>query len=157
MVLTESLKKNNILLKPKSKNRWELIDEMIDLAVRNRDIMEEDRDSIIKALTEREKSMSTGIGNGVAIPHCTSSRVEDIVTMISICQKGLDFDAIDNQPVKIVVLLLVPRNKLTQHIRTLANIAKMMSDNLIREKLLGLKTQEGVLKLIKKYGTTAKK
>lgn len=157
MVLTESLKKNNILLKPKSKNRWELIDEMVDLAVRNRDIMDEDRDSVVRALTEREKSMSTGIGNGVAIPHCTSSRVGDIVTMIGICQKGLDFDAIDNQPVKIVVLLLVPKNKLTQHIRTLANIAKMMSDNAMREKLLGLKTPEGVLKLIKKYGAPASK
>lgn len=151
MVLSENLKKSNILLKMKSQNRWDLINELVDTAARNREILEEDKDELKKALVEREKSMSTGIGNGVAIPHCTSQKIKDIICLMSINQKGIDFDAIDNQPVKIVIMLLVPKNKLSQHIKTLANIAKVMSNDKLREILLQLKTPESVIKEIKDY------
>ena len=154
MVLADSLKKNNIIVKAKSKNRWELIEEMVDLAVKNKEIAKGDRESIRNALVERERSMSTGIGNGVAIPHCSTTKVNDIVVIMGICPKGLDFDAIDNNPVKIVILLLVPKNKLTQHIKTLANIAKVMSDEELREKILEFKTAETIIKTIKNYKQT---
>ncbi len=153
MVLVDSLKKNSIIVKAKSKNRWELIDEMIDLAVKNKQISKEDLESVRAALVEREKSMSTGIGNGVAIPHCTTSRVNDIVAILAISQKGIDFDSIDNNPVRIAILLLVPKNKLTQHIKTLANIAKVMSDEKLRNIILEMKTPEAILKTIKKLNT----
>lgn len=153
MVLVDSLKKNSIIVKAKSKNRWELIDEMIDLAVKNKQINKEDLESVKTALVEREKSMSTGIGNGVAIPHCTTSRVNDIVAVMAISPKGIDFDSIDNNPVRIAILLLVPKNKLTQHIKTLANIAKVMSDEKLRNSILEMKSPESILKTIKKLKT----
>jgi fructose-specific phosphotransferase system IIA component len=153
MELSESLNKNNILLKPKSTTRWELIAEMIDLAVKNKEIDECDCDDLTKSLVDREKSMSTGIGNGVAIPHCTTMKVQDIVYIMAIVPQGFDFDSIDNQPVKIVILLLVPKSKLTQHIKTLAHIAKLMSNENLRNKLLTLKTPESVIKTIKDFET----
>lgn len=156
MILSEFLKKGNILVKARSKNRWDLIQEMIDLAVKNREIADEDMEVIVKALVEREKSMSTGIGNSVAIPHCTTAKVNDIIVMMTVSQQGIDFDSIDNQPVKIVILLLVPKNKLGQHIKTLANIAKMMSDDNLRAKLLTLKTPDTIIKLLKNYKPSAK-
>lgn len=156
MVLSEHLNKNNIIIASKSKNRWELIQEMLDLAVKNRGVKEEDRESIKKALIEREKSMSTGIGKGVSIPHCTSARVDDIIVVLATCENGIDFDAIDNQPVRISILLLVPKNKLTQHIKTLANIAKIMSNDEMREEILALETPEAVIKKIKKFETLKK-
>lgn len=151
MVLADSLKKNSIIVKAKSKNRWDLIDEMIDLAVKNKQLDREDREAVRTALVEREKSMSTGIGNSVAIPHCTTTRVNDIVSIMAISQKGIDFDAIDSNPVKIIILLLVPKNKLTQHIKTLANIAKVMSNESLRQDILNLKTPESIIKTIKNY------
>lgn len=153
MSLLENLKKNNILVKPNAKNRWEIIEEMIDLAVKNKDIPADDSEHIKTALIEREKSMSTGIGNGVAIPHCSSSKVSNIITVMALT-KGLNFDAIDNEPVKIVILLIVPKDKLTQHIKTLANIAKMMSDQSLREKILEQKTSDSILKTLKTYSLT---
>lgn len=156
MELSENLKKNNILLKSRSNNRWDLIGEMVDLAAKNRDIEQDDCGEIKKSLIEREKSMSTGIGNGVAIPHCTTSKVADIVFIMSIISNGIDFDAIDNEPVKIVILLLVPKNKLTQHIKTLANIAKLMHDKDLRNKLLTVKTPEGIIKTIKDFESAKK-
>jgi mannitol/fructose-specific phosphotransferase system IIA component (Ntr-type) len=156
MELSDNLKKSNILLKPKSTNRWELIGEMVDYASKNKDIDLSESDEIKKSLIEREKSMSTGIGNGVAIPHCTTLKVQDIIFILAIIPRGMDFDAIDNLPVKIVILLLVPKNKLTQHIKTLANIAKLMSIDELRNTLLTLKTPESIIKTIKDYENVKK-
>ncbi len=75
MSLLDNLKKNNILVKPNAKNRWEIIEEMVELAVKNKEISHEDAVTVKNSLIEREKSMSTGIGNGVAIPHCSTSKV----------------------------------------------------------------------------------
>lgn len=151
MSLLENLKKNNIIIKPKAKNRWEIIEEMVEQAVKSRDISVNDSEVIKSALIEREKSMSTGIGNGVAIPHCSTSKVSNIITVMSLLPKGLNFESIDNEPVKIIILLIVPKDKLTQHIKTLANIAKMMNDSALREKLLSLKTADSVIKTLKNY------
>jgi len=154
MSLLDNLKKNNILTKPSSKSRWDIISEMVDLAVKNKDICQEDQEQITAALIEREKSMSTGIGNGVAIPHCSTAKVKEIVTVLAVSSKGINFEAIDNEPVKIIILLLVPKDKLTQHIKTLANIAKMMNDAQLRETLLSLKTPDSILKTLKSYSLT---
>jgi len=151
MNLLESLKKNNILINPKAKSRWEIIEEMAELAVKNKDIPIEDAESIKKALIEREKSMSTGIGNGIAIPHCSTPKVSNIIVVMALVSKGLNFEAIDNEPVKIVILLVVPKDKLSQHIKTLANIAKLMNNSELREKLLELKTADTILKTLKNY------
>ncbi len=154
MSLLENLKKNNILVKSNAKNRWEIIEEMIDLTVKNKEISHEDSEAIKSSLIEREKSMSTGIGNGVAIPHCSTTKVNNIIAVMAITPRGLNFDSIDNEPVKIVILLIVPKDKLTQHIKTLANIAKMMSDQELREKLLEQKTADSIIKTLKSYSLT---
>ena len=151
MSLLDNLKKNNILIKPDAKNRWEIISEMVELAAKNKDISPDDLEPITSSLIEREKSMSTGIGNGVAIPHCSTAKVTEIVTVMAITPKGINFESIDNEPVKIIILLLVPKDKLTQHIKTLANIAKMMNDPELREKILSMKTPDSILKTLKSY------
>lgn len=154
MSFAENLKKSNIILRTEAHTRWELIDEMVDLAIKNREIDQEDRELILESLIEREKSMSTGIGNGVAIPHCSSPRINNIVIIMALSQKGIDFDAIDNNPVRIVICLLVPKSKLTQHIKTLASIAKLMGDRQIREKILSLKSADAIVKMLLSYRTT---
>jgi len=151
MNLLESIKKNNIIIKASAKNRWEIIEEMVDLAVKNKDIPTEDAESIKKSLIEREKTMSTGIGNGIAIPHCSTSKISNIVAVMALIQKGLNFEAIDNEPVKIIVLLIVPKDKLSQHIKTFTNIAQMMNNAELREKLLELKKADAILKTLKQY------
>lgn len=156
MELTDNLKKNNILFRARAASRWELIGEMIDLAVKNGEINPADSEDVKKALIEREKSMSTGIGNGVAIPHCTTTKVSDIVLIMAIVPRGMDFGSIDDKPATIIILLLVPKNKLTQHIKTLANIAKSMSNEHLRDELLAIKTQEGIIKALKDFESAGK-
>ncbi|MFH0977550.1 MAG: PTS sugar transporter subunit IIA [Spirochaetota bacterium] len=151
MILSTHLKKNNIILKTKSADRWELIDEMLDLAIKNNDVKAEHKESLKKALFDREKSMSTGIGRGVAIPHCTTDIVEDLVIVLAICENGIDFDSIDSIPVQIAIFLLLPRNKLKQHIKTLANIAKLLNSEELRNNILQIKKPEAIIKTIKNF------
>lgn len=157
MVLSNNLKKSDILTNCKAKDRWDLIDTMLDQAVKNKYVNSDDRETIRKSLFDREKSMSTGIGKGVAIPHCTNAKVDDVIVIMAICNKGINFDAIDNLPVQIAILLIVPKNKLTQHIKTLANIAKIMNDNELREEIISAKTADSILKIIKQYENPHKK
>jgi fructose-specific phosphotransferase system IIA component len=155
MILSKSLKKNSIIIKAESTNRWDLIEEMLDLTINNNDVRKEDRDILKNALFDREKSMSTGIGRGVAIPHCTTDVVEDLVIVLAFCENGIDFESIDSLPVQIAIFLLVPKNKLKQHIKTLANIAKLMNNDELRSKLLAGKKPDSVLKTIKNYEKNA--
>lgn len=151
MILSELLKKNNILLKTKAKTKWELLDELINRIIDDHDIEYDDSALLKKYLFERECSMSTGIGNGVAIPHCATTRLKQTLIVLAISQKGIDFDSIDNQPVNFIILLLVPKDKLTHHIKTLANIAKLFSNEELRSKLIVSRTPEMVIQTIKKF------
>jgi PTS system fructose-specific IIA component len=151
MVLSENLNPLNILVNVEAKSRWDLIKEMVSQGEANSIIPKGSGDDIAKALIDREKSMSTGIGKGVAIPHCTVANVDDIIVLMATNEKGINFDAIDSLPVKIVVMLLVPKTKLTQHIKTLANIAKIMSDEVFKEKLLSFAKADEIINFIKSY------
>lgn len=157
MLLSEHLNKDNILLGIAARSRWELIDQLLKAAVRIRQVRAEDEEEIRKSLFEREKSMSTGIGKGVAIPHCTTDKVDDIVIVLAISENGINFNAVDNLPVRITVLLVVPKDKLTQHIKTLANIAKALSNDDFRNSLLAQDSPELLLKAIRNHEKNAKK
>ena len=151
MVLSENLSPYSILVNSESKTRWDIIKEMVAHAVTHSLIPAGAESDITQALIEREKSMSTGIGKGVAIPHCTVTSVDDIVVLMATNGKGINFDAIDSLPVKIVIMLLVPKSKLTQHIKTLANIAKVMSDDAFKNHILTFAKAEELLDYIKTY------
>lgn len=157
MILSSSIKKANILTNPRSKNRWDLINEMLELAVKNGELNAADEETVRSSLVEREKSMSTGIGKGVAIPHCTTDKINDIIIILATCRTGVDFDSVDNLPVRIAILLLVPKNKLTQHIKTLANIAKLMNKDELREKLFAMKSPDAIIRAIQSFEEPAKK
>lgn len=157
MIFSENLHKDNILLSPKAKSRWDLISEMLDMLVKNGALNGADSETVRKALIEREKSMSTGIGKGVAIPHCASDRTGELIIALAICKNGIDFDSIDGLPVNIAIMLIVPQKKISQHIKTLANIAKIMNDESLRQKLVKTKSSETVIELIKNAEETIKK
>ena len=71
--------------------------------------------------------------------------------MLALCPEGIDFTSIDDKPAKIIVLLIVPKNKLTQHVKTLANIARLLSNSQLRKNLLTKKSADSVIKVLKKY------
>lgn len=87
-----------------------------------------DAGDIFNSLMARERLGSTGIGAGIAIPHCRVPLCSDIVGMLITLKEAIDFDSIDNSPVDIIFVLIVPEQKTDEHIKTLAGLARLFSD-----------------------------
>jgi mannitol/fructose-specific phosphotransferase system IIA component (Ntr-type) len=149
MSLANLLSAEQIIPEMKATERWAAIVELIDLLVGLSKIKSQDRDSILTALRQREETMSTGIGFGIAIPHCSSDRLDEVVAAFGRSNAGIEFDALDNAPVKFVVLFIVPKNQFQTHLRTLASIAKFLNDRSVRESLAGAKSAEGILSIFR--------
>src|SRR5204862_1848822 len=138
-----------IIPEMKATERWSAIVELIDLLVSLGKIKPADRDSILAALRQREETMSTGIGFGIAIPHCSSDRLEEVVAAFGSSRRGIEFDALDNAPVKFVVLFLVPKNQFQTHLRTLASIAKFLNHRSVRESLASATSADELLAIFR--------
>jgi len=135
MELGDILSKELILPDLRAKDRWEAIDELIDHLVANGKIAAEHREAIVAAVKKREKSMSTGIGFGIGIPHTSTDLIYDVVGALGRSKTGVQFDALDNQPVNLVMLFLVPQGHFQKHLHTLANIAKLLHKAEFRQAL----------------------
>ena len=91
---------------------------------------------IERVLAEREELQSTGIGDGVAIPHGSMDELQNQCAAVVLCPDGVDFDAIDNRPVRIVIGVVGPRRATGEHLRMLARISRLLHDGSVRNRLL---------------------
>src|SRR5256886_15292882 len=149
MSLASLLSSEQIIPEMKATGRWPAIVELIDLLVSLGKIEPASRDSILASLKQREETMSTGIGFGIAIPHASSDYVNDVVAAFGRSSQGIEFDALDNAPVRFVVLFIVPKNQFQTHLRTLASIAKFLNDRATRDKLANAKSTEEILSIFR--------
>ena len=152
MSLADLLSAEQIISEMSATERWPAIVELIDLLVGLGKVKAQDRDSILAALKQREETMSTGIGFGIAIPHCSSDRLDQVVAAFGRSTKGIEFDALDNAPVKFVVLFIVPKNQFQTHLRTLASIAKFLNDRSVRDQLAAANSNEEILSIFQGRG-----
>ena len=107
-----------------------------------------DRTKAIDVLQQREKLGSTGIGDGVAIPHAKVPDLQELVVAFGRSREGIAFDAIDGKPVQLFFLLLAPENSTGQHLKALAKISKMLKTPDFRKKLIDAKTKGDLFKTI---------
>jgi fructose-specific phosphotransferase system IIA component len=152
MTLGNLLSAESILPEMKATDRYAAIAELVALLVQNGQVAEADRESVLSALRAREETMSTGIGFGIAIPHASSDRVTKVVAAFGRSSAGIEFEALDNAPVKFVVLFIVPKDQFQTHLRTLAAIAKFLNDRAIRERLGAAATGAEILEIFGKGG-----
>jgi mannitol/fructose-specific phosphotransferase system IIA component (Ntr-type) len=110
----------------KAANRWEAIDELIQQLVVSGKIKPEHKEAVTAVVKKRETSMSTGIGFGIGIPHASTDLIYEVVGAFGRSKGGVNFDALDNQPVTLVTLFLVPQGQFQKHLHTLARIAKLL-------------------------------
>ncbi len=135
MMLANLLSAEQIIPEMQAGERWQAIEEIINRLVEAGRISTEDKPSVLAALKQREETMSTGIGFGIAIPHASSDCVTDVVAGFGRSKAGIEFDSLDNQPVHFIVLFIVPRDQFQTHLRTLAAIAKFLNDRTVRDEL----------------------
>ena len=148
MTLADILRKEQIVADLKAANRWEAIDELLDLLVHCGKIKPENREAIAAVVRKRENSMSTGIGFGIGIPHASTDLIPEVIGAFGRSTKGINFDALDNQPVKLVMLFLVPQGQFQKHLHTLANIAKMLHSKDFRAALEAAPGADAMFKTI---------
>ncbi len=135
MTLGDFLKPDNVLADLDVPDRWQAINLLVDNLVDTGRIKKENRDSIYQAIEKRELSLSTGIGLGVGIPHASTDLVDQVVGAFARSTQGIDFQSLDNQPVNVVTLFLVPQGQFQQHLPTLASIARVLKNNDFRESV----------------------
>ena len=129
-----------------AKNKTEVLQELVQTIIDGG--LKLDSSVAMEILQQREKLGSTGIGDGVAIPHGKIPVLEDLVVAFGRSKEGISFDAIDGKPVHLFFLLLAPENSAGQHLKALAKISKMLKVVDFRKKLMDAKSSEDLYKII---------
>jgi PTS system nitrogen regulatory IIA component len=146
MKITDILVREASILDLKSKTKDELLVEMAEALAKAETALEPA--SLVRILREREALQSTGIGEGVAIPHGKVQGLDRLVATFARSKDGIDFDSIDGQPTQLLFLLIVPEQSGGQHLKALARISRFFRDASFREKLLAAADLDQIFRAI---------
>lgn len=146
MKISEMLKKGHIIDNLTSATKKDTLQELSGVIFRDKPSY--DADKVIKVLLEREKLGSTGIGDGIAIPHGKLASLNELVVSFGRSAEGIDFNAMDGKPVHLFFMLLAPENSAGLHLKALAKISRMLKDADFRTKLLQAGSTEELYKII---------
>lgn len=126
-------------------------DQVIETMVSKLDELDKlpDPAGFLKAIFEREKLVSTGIGMGVALPHAKMSSLEDFFIAVAILQKGVDWHSLDRASVRIVIMIGGPDDKQTEYLQLLSRLTLLIKNEEIRKKLLTSNSAIDIIKLFK--------
>ena len=126
----------------KSKTKKEVLTELSQVFLKAD--LHIDEEAIVEVLLEREKLGSTGIGDGIAIPHGKLPELQNLIVSFGRSKHGIDFESLDGKPVHIFFLLMAPENSAGQHLKALAKISRMLKDKKFREDLMEIDSTEDI-------------
>ena len=147
MNIMDFLCKDAITVDLKAQNKKDAIIELIDLLKETKKIKK--TEEIIDVVLEREKLGSTGIGQGVAIPHGKTDVLTEQVGVLGISKKGIEFNSLDGEPVYIIFLLVGPVEVTGQHLKDLSRISRLFKDKFLRQAIKDAETKEDIVKIIR--------
>jgi fructose-specific phosphotransferase system IIA component len=133
MILTQRIQPDCVKVPVESNDKEAVIAELVDLL--NEKGLLSDRDAALEAVLTRDRLQSTGIGDGIALPHGKCNAVRELVIAIGIAREPIDFNSIDSKPVKIIILLISPSDQTGPHIQALAKISRLMLNQEFRKQL----------------------
>lgn len=134
--LVEFLDEEFILPRLEADDQWEALEKLVEFYARTHKISAETHQHILETVIEREKESSTGIGKGAAIPHGRVDYGDKIQGVLALCPTGVPFDAYDEEPVHLMVLIVTPKDHEQRHLEVLASLSSMMSNPVIRPRLM---------------------
>ena len=146
MKITEMLKREFVLEQLKAGNKRDALAELAGVFAQGRTKV--DSEAMLHVLLERERLGSTGIGDGIAIPHGKLPGLEEMVVSFGRSREGIAFEAMDGKPVHLFFLLMAPENSAGQHLKALAKISRMLKDANFRKNLLEAKMHEDLFRII---------
>ena len=146
MNLLDILSPESTIVDLKGESKEDIISELVNSLVVGDSIT--DRDQVLQAVLDREKIMSTGIGDGIAIPHGKSAAVTELVAAMGTQRRGVDFDALDGEPAFVFFLLVSPANVSGPHIKALARISRLLKNDAFKKKLIEANSAEEIIAII---------
>ena len=145
MHISSILEEPFIAINLPASSKEEALNRMIDMLGTSPKVLDLER--IRSAILEREKLMSTGVGHGFAIPHGKTDALQDIIAAFAITREPIDFQALDNQPVQLIFMLVGKETHVGTHLKLLSRISRLMNNEAFRQQLLAAKTPAEVLQL----------
>lgn len=152
MRILDFLEKDSIELNLKAKNKKEAIEEIVEILKKKNAII--DKDITIESLLEREELGSTGVGQGIAIPHSKTKGVKELIGAFAISKNGVEFDALDGEPVNIFFLLLAPEGAAGVMLKALARVSNFLKNKYYRKKILEASDKEAIIQIIEEEEKT---
>ncbi len=146
MTLLDILASKSTIVGLKSETKDGIIEELVD-SLEVGDVIT-GRDKVLQAVLEREKIMSTGIGDGIAIPHGKSDAVVKLVAALGTHRRGVDFEALDGEPAYVFFLLVSPANVSGPHIKALARISRLLKNDDFKKKLIAARSSAEIIEII---------
>src|SRR5882724_2682485 len=128
-------------------SKKEVLEELVGLLAKDGKV--KDAKSTVDVLIEREKLGSTGIGQGIAIPHAKTDQAKEVIAAFGLSRRGVQFDSLDGEPVYIFFLLVAPPDAAGLHLKALARISRLLKDKFFRQSLRDVKDASEVLKIIR--------
>ncbi len=133
----------------KSTDKKGVIDELVELLIKAGKVKEKDKSHIIEILLNRESLGSTGIGQGIGIPHGKCDCIKELTASFGVSKKGINFDALDGEAVYIFFLLLAPEDSAGPHLKALARISRLLKDKYFRDSLVSAEDDKKIINIIK--------
>ena len=146
MKLSDILEKDSIIPELKGEDKKKVIEELAEAIIGSNSSL--DKDSLVRVLLERETLGSTGIGDGVAIPHGKFHGVSEPVVSFGRSLKGLDFESMDGKPTHIFFILVTPENSTGLHLKLLARISRLLKNEPFKQKLRQAADREEIYGII---------
>ena len=143
MRLSELLNSNAVTMRLKARSKREALVELVELLESAHGFNRQGE--ILDRVMRREAMMSTGIGNGVAIPHGKARAVDRMMAACAVSREGIDFDSVDGERAHIFILLVSPEAVGTPHVKVLANISRLLKEESVRTSLREAKSPEAFL------------
>jgi len=147
MKLSNLLNTNTIKVGLEAADKEEAFEEMVDLLVRAGAVT--DREAALRALHAREDEQTTGIGNGIGIPHAKDPSIEKLVLGLGTSEDGIEFDAVDGEPIHLVFLVLARTGNPGPHVEALAEIARLIQTPGFYRKVCEARTPEEAMALVR--------
>ena len=149
MFLHDVFQPEFIKVEVEAEDKDEVFEELVDYFCQTEKLSA--HDEILDALIEREAKMSTGIHKGIAVPHGKTNVVETIRGVLGISRKGVDYDALDGEPVYLLFMIIAPREDSEKHLRILKRLAELLENPKFYTDLLAQNSPQGAYKVICKY------
>jgi len=146
MKITDIFREEHIVERLQSKTKGDVLAELSNMVLHGDSRLR--HEAVVNTLLEREKLGSTGIGDGIAIPHGKIANLDKLIVSFGRSIEGVEFDAMDGKPAHLFFLLLAPENTTGQHLKALAKISKMLKDNAFRKMLMEAKSKNELYTII---------